>query len=114
MNVEVFPAPIAAQPQWRTLLAADRAPWSLQDPQQRFRWRNAPGDLRDWIGLYKAGETDVTQYLGFTYTDALFVGEKVVAPDEADRPWPPGDYELRLMHDETYVVLASARIKIAP
>jgi endonuclease/exonuclease/phosphatase family metal-dependent hydrolase len=80
----------------------------------RVRWRNAPGDLRDWIGLYKAGETDVTQYLGFTYTDALFVGEKVVAPDEADRPWPPGDYELRLMHDETYVELASARIKIAP
>jgi hypothetical protein len=25
------------------------------------RWRHAPGDLRDWIGLYAAGETDVTR-----------------------------------------------------
>jgi len=80
----------------------------------RVRWRNAPGDLRDWIGLYKAGETDVTRYLGFAYTDALFVGERVVAPDEANQPLPPGEYEIRLMHDETYVVLASARFKIAP
>jgi hypothetical protein len=80
----------------------------------RVRWRGAPGDLRDWIGLYKAGEVDVTRYLGFAYTDARFAGETIVAPDEADQPLPPGDYELRLLHDETYVVLASARIRIAP
>ena len=78
----------------------------------RVRWRNAPGDLRDWIGLYKAGEIDVTRYLGFAYTDALFVGETALTPGEADVPLAPGDYELRLLHDETYVVLASARVRI--
>jgi hypothetical protein len=41
-NRDLFPAAMASQTGWSTLLAADRAPWSLQDPQQRFRWRNAP------------------------------------------------------------------------
>jgi endonuclease/exonuclease/phosphatase family metal-dependent hydrolase len=78
----------------------------------RVRWRNAPGDLRDWIGLYAAGERDVTRYLGFVYTEAQFAGEAVVAPDIAARTLPPGNYELRLLHDETYVVLASARFAV--
>ena len=80
----------------------------------RVRWRNAPGDLRDWVGLYKAGETDVSQYLGFVYTEALFAGEAVVAPDEEHKALAAGDYELRLLHDESYVVLASTRIRIEP
>ena len=80
----------------------------------KVRWQNAPGDLRDWIGLYAAGEIDVTNYLGFVYTEALFAGEAVVVPNDDGRPLPPGDYELRLLHDETYVVLASARFSVAP
>ena len=74
----------------------------------------APGDLRDWIGLYAAGETDVTRYLGFVYTEAAFAGEAVVVPDDEHQPLPPGHYELRLLHDETYVVLASARLEVVP
>lgn len=27
---------------WRTLLSPDRAPWSLREPDDRFRWRAAP------------------------------------------------------------------------
>jgi hypothetical protein len=80
----------------------------------RVRWRNAPGALRDWIGIYKADETDVTRYLGFVYTEALFAGEAIVEPDDASRPLTPGDYELRLLHDETYVVLASTRFSVVP
>ena len=49
------------------------------------RWRHAPGDLCHWIGLYAAGESDVTCY-----------------------------DELRLLHDETYIVLASARLTVVP
>jgi endonuclease/exonuclease/phosphatase family metal-dependent hydrolase len=78
----------------------------------RVRWRNAPGDLHDWIGLYAAGERDVTRYLGFVYTEAQFAGEAVVVPDNAARTLSPGDYELRLLHDESYVVLASARFSV--
>jgi endonuclease/exonuclease/phosphatase family metal-dependent hydrolase len=79
----------------------------------RARWQHAPGALRDWIGLYRAGETDLTQYLGFVYTEAAFAGEAVVVPT-ANGDLPPGDYELRLMHDESYVVLASARLQLLP
>jgi endonuclease/exonuclease/phosphatase family metal-dependent hydrolase len=78
------------------------------------RWRNAPGDLRDWIGLYRAGETDVSQYLGFIYTEAAFAGETSFVPDATDGRIVPGDYEIRLLHDESYVVLARAGITLAP
>ncbi|HWN06633.1 MAG TPA: endonuclease/exonuclease/phosphatase family protein [Steroidobacteraceae bacterium] len=80
----------------------------------RVRWRNAPGDLRDWIGLYRAGETDVSQYLGFIYTEAAFAGETSFVPDATDGRIVPGDYEIRLLHDESYVVLAKAPITLAP
>ena len=78
----------------------------------RMRWRHAPGELRDWIGLYRAGETDVSRYLGFVYTEAAFSGEAQLLPDAATVP--PGDYELRLLHDESYVELAKAAVTIAP
>jgi hypothetical protein len=39
----LYPAPLPAeQGGWRTLLAPGRAPWSLSDPDARFRWRVAP------------------------------------------------------------------------
>ena len=80
----------------------------------RVRWQHAPGDLRDWIGLYRAGETDVSQYLGFIYTEAAFSGEASFVPDASDGPIAPGDYELRLLHDESYVVLARAGVALLP
>ncbi len=80
----------------------------------RVRWRAAPGDLRDWIGLYRAGETDVSQYLGFIYTEAAFAGEAAIVPDPADSRLVPGQYEVRLLHDESYVVLAQAGITLTP
>ena len=74
----------------------------------RVRWRNAPGDLRDWVGLYRAGEVDVTRYIAFVYTEASFSGEAELSVPELE----PGEYELRLLHDETYVVLAMTGIVI--
>ena len=79
----------------------------------RGRWRNAPGALRDWIGIYAAGETDVMRYLGFAYTEAMFEGEVEIKAD-GSRPLPAGEYELRLLHDETFVALATARFRIVP
>lgn len=80
----------------------------------RVRWRHAPGDLRDWIGLYRADETDVSRYLDFVYTEAAFAGEAGFLAAPADDALPPGAYELRLMHDETYVVLAKAPFTVLP
>jgi endonuclease/exonuclease/phosphatase family metal-dependent hydrolase len=79
----------------------------------RVRWRNAPGALRDWVGLYRTGETDVSQYLAFVYTEAAFDGEARVIPDP-DAPPPPGRYELRLLHDESYVALATGAVELLP
>jgi hypothetical protein len=76
------------------------------------RWRGAPGELRDWVGLYRAGETDVSNYLGFVYTEAAFAGEASVVPDPGNRPLEPGEYELRLLQDESYVVLAKAGVAL--
>jgi endonuclease/exonuclease/phosphatase family metal-dependent hydrolase len=85
-----------------------------QDEPVRVRWRHSPGDLRDWIGVYRAGETDVSRYLGFVYTEAAFAGEASLLPGPGGEPLPPGDYELRLMHDESYVVLAKAGFTLLP
>jgi len=79
----------------------------------RVRWHNAPGDLRDWVGVYRAGEADVSLYLAFAYTEASFDGE-LELPAESLAGLGPGDYELRLLHDETYVVLARAPLAIRP
>ena len=38
-----YPAPLPEdQGGWRTLLAAEQAPWALTEPDSRFRWRDAP------------------------------------------------------------------------
>lgn len=42
MNRDLLPAPNIAEAGWRTLLAPANAPWALQSPEQRHRWRNAP------------------------------------------------------------------------
>ena len=78
----------------------------------RVRWRGAPGELRDWVGLYRAGETDASNYLGFVYTEAAFAGEASVVPDPGNRRLEPGEYELRLLQDESYVVLAKAGVAL--
>ena len=67
---------------------------------------------RSPLGLYRAGETDVSQYLGFVYTEAAFAGEASLTPDPDAAPLTPGDYELRLLHDESYVVLAKTRVTL--
>jgi hypothetical protein len=79
----------------------------------RVKWRDAPGALRDWVGLYRAGETDASQYLAFVYTEAAFDGEAMLVPGPGTPP-PPGHYELRLLHDESYVVLAKAPVELVP
>jgi hypothetical protein len=85
-----------------------------KDAPIRARWRNTPGDLRDWIGIYAVGEKDVFAYLGFGYTEAMFDGEAVIDVDPARGPLEPGEYELRLMHDETYVDLARTKFTVRP
>lgn len=74
----------------------------------RVRWADAPGDGRDWIGLYEAHETDLQKHLVFAYTEALPEGDLEIGAEEwGGEALAPGRYRLRLFRDDTYVILAS-------
>jgi hypothetical protein len=77
-------------------------------------WSGAPGLRFDWIGVYRRGEPSVYNYLGFVTTGALHEGEQSIAAEALPEPLPPGDYEVRLLQDDSYVVLAVAPFTIAP
>ncbi len=79
-----------------------------------MRWRHAPGELRDWIGVYRAGET-TSRSTSASSTPRLPSRAKTsFLPGPNGAPLPPGDYELRLMLDESYVVLAKAPFGLLP
>ena len=66
----------------------------------------APGFKLDWVGVYAKGEPSVYNYLGFAYTNARVSGGLTFPADALYAPLEPGDYELRLMFDDHYQVLA--------
>ena len=35
-----------------------------------MRWRNAPGNKLDYVGVFRAGDPSLYDYLGFVYTGA--------------------------------------------
>ena len=52
--------------------------------------------------------------LGFEVSTAADGAEAIVPPAEERHALAPGEYELRLLHDESYIVLASTRFTIEP
>ena len=85
-----------------------------QDARPRIRargtkisWRNTPGYRRDWIGIWKAGDTDLyNDYLTFEYTGAAVNGSTTISGLE------PGRYVARLMKDDGYAELARTRFRV--
>jgi hypothetical protein len=75
-------------------------------------WLNAPGNRLDWLGIYKAGDPDLYNYAGYVYTGATVEGKTVIDEAALGGPLAPGDYELRLMRDDAYVLLAKTTFKI--
>ncbi|MCK6626333.1 MAG: endonuclease/exonuclease/phosphatase family protein [Anaerolineae bacterium] len=77
-------------------------------------WENAPAHRWDWIGLYSAGEPDLYNgYWGYLYTQASVAGEAAFdAAGLGEAMLPPGEYELRLMLDDVYVVLATSSFTV--
>lgn len=71
-------------------------------------WTGAPGFKYDWIGVYAKGDPNLYNYLAFAYTGATLDGSMDLTPDLYYQVLDPGDYELRLMSDDHYVVLATA------
>ncbi|HVZ00420.1 MAG TPA: endonuclease/exonuclease/phosphatase family protein [Dongiaceae bacterium] len=105
-------ATLAAAPFW--VVAQDRRP-GIAAAKSRFAtgeaialsWDNAPGNRFDWIGLYRKGEPDAQNYLGFYYVNAEPSGTIGIEPGLA-----PGEYEARLGLDDSLVALAGAAFTV--
>lgn len=89
----------------------------------RVRWRAAPGYRWDWMGVFapgrgpaqnaedcNAGTCGNGHYLLYHYTDTLIQGSTLIGPTSFDgyRSWPlkVGTYEIRLLMDDGYRLLA--------
>jgi len=71
----------------------------------------APGNRLDWVGVYTAGDDDLTNYWLYRYTGARVSGIVTIGAtyDSYDAfPLPPGEYVLRLMLDDDYIMLAES------
>ena len=77
-------------------------------------WSGAPGFRYDWVGIYRKNEPSVYNYLGFVYTGAKHEGELMFPAGDLYEELAPGDYEVRLMHDDHYATLAVAPFTISP
>jgi endonuclease/exonuclease/phosphatase family metal-dependent hydrolase len=75
-------------------------------------WRAAPGDRFDWIGLYRSGDPDQENYLAFAYTGAAIAGSTRFDRATIGGRLRPGSYDVRLMRDDGYVLLATARFRV--
>jgi endonuclease/exonuclease/phosphatase family metal-dependent hydrolase len=75
-------------------------------------WTGAPGLKFDWIGIYAAGDPNLYNYLAFAYTGAVLDGSMELTPDLYYQVLDPGDYVLRLMSDDSYVVLAEVGFRV--
>ncbi len=79
----------------------------------KVSWRNAPGMKNDWIGVYHANDPDLYGgYMAFVYTGAKVDGSLLIDSKMLQEPLAPGEYELRLMRDDSYVMLAKIRFSV--
>jgi endonuclease/exonuclease/phosphatase family metal-dependent hydrolase len=76
-------------------------------------WKDAPGNRRDWLGIYKAGEPDQMNYVAFAYTGAAIEGTTTFDDSVIGGPLEAGDYEMRLMRDDAYMVLATTPFSVS-
>jgi endonuclease/exonuclease/phosphatase family metal-dependent hydrolase len=72
----------------------------------------APGFKLDWIGIWRAGDPSVYNYLGFAYTGARHEGAITFPAAELYEELAPGDYEARLMFDDHYRAVAIAPFSV--
>lgn len=75
-------------------------------------WKNAPGNKWDWIAIYKTGESDVGEYLAYQYINAGIEGELTFNPQVLEKPLEKGDYELRLLSNDSFIKLTSTTFSV--
>jgi hypothetical protein len=80
----LYPAPVEGEgDNWRALLGADQAPWSLQEPDNPFRMRDAPELDAFWIELRQnnSGESDIAEFMINTLDAARTSGRRNIVLD---------------------------------
>jgi endonuclease/exonuclease/phosphatase family metal-dependent hydrolase len=77
----------------------------------RLRWRNAPGNKFDWVGIFPAGPLDVYGYLGFSYLGALPHGRVVMTRADLGT-LAPGRYTAGIFMDDGYGLLARTSFRV--
>ena len=103
-------------------LRTTKTVYEVGDPI-RVRWRAAPGYRFDWMGVFSpgrgpaqnaedcnAGTCGNGHYLLYHYTESLIQGSTLIGPASFPgyRTWPlkVGTYEIRLLMDDGYRLLA--------
>jgi hypothetical protein len=74
----------------------------------QVEWQNAPGMKFDWIAIYEADDPDLDNYWAYRYTGGEISGSLAFDIEVIGGPLDPGNYEMRLLRDDGYVVLATA------
>ncbi len=69
-------------------------------------YRNAPGLDLDYVGLWAAGDPDVYNYYTYVYTGGGVEGSVAFDAAAVGDALEPGEYEMRLMLDDSYTTLA--------
>jgi endonuclease/exonuclease/phosphatase family metal-dependent hydrolase len=77
-----------------------------------LHWRNAPGNRWDWVGLYRADDTGLEEYLVYRHTGARISGTMALDRSALSAPLPPGRYRACLLRDDGYVLLAATTFEV--
>lgn len=81
------------------------------------RWRNMPGHRLDWVGLFRLSgkaleSTAGEQLTSYTYLQARTFGSLELPTTQNGIPLQPGDYELRLLLDDSSTAMATHRLTL--
>jgi endonuclease/exonuclease/phosphatase family metal-dependent hydrolase len=77
-------------------------------------WDNTPGMKFDWVAIYRVGDPDIYNYIAYIYTGATVEGSGSFDVDAIGGKLDPGDYEVRLLRDDSYVLLAKTIFTVKP
>jgi len=76
-------------------------------------WANSPAYCWDWVGVYALDDPDLyNNYLVFAYTESRSSGELSLSSEDFGEALPAGEYEVRLLRDDGYFVMASATFTV--
>ncbi len=93
-------------------IATDKSSYASGSPIQ-VTWSNSFGKKFDWVGIFSLKNSDIyyTQS-SFIYTGAAVNGSYVLTTANTGGPLPAGEYEVRLMLDDGYVVLTAQKFTV--